>query len=373
VTLRVLEIAPGGTANLHERWNRLGIYTTEVSFENAVQTITSAGTTELVVDAVVIRQATYASIQLSDQIRSLPDSVAMIDGKKWCSVPIIILASATRERPGEDVLDEEGDVKVRDVVLVEPNDDNNYGADEIKENVEDYRLSVLSEFDNLGFIVKFEHGRYVLGPALKSRHELEGKYYFGPADKRPEGFTTVHRDNFGIQFELEQFEALINRPDVSESQLQEFFEEHPHFLSALHTSLPHVRLPAKNGSILIPDFILRPIVAQERDSKWEVLDLKLPQEKLLAGKGARARLSSSVMKAIRQLRDYHENIQHPDHAEQIETLLGHRLKYPRLGVLIGRLSNTDVQALEREQQYEAGVRIVTYDEILQQQQAQLGG
>ena len=143
MTLRVLEITPGGTANFHERWNRLGIYATEVSFENAVETITTTGTTELVVDAVVIRQATYASIRLSDQIRSLSDSVAMIDGKKWCSVPIIILASATRERPGGDVLDEEGDVKVREVVLVEP-DDNYYGADEIKENVEDYRLSALS-------------------------------------------------------------------------------------------------------------------------------------------------------------------------------------------------------------------------------------
>ncbi|MHB8477876.1 MAG: Shedu anti-phage system protein SduA domain-containing protein [Steroidobacteraceae bacterium] len=296
MTLRVLEITPGGIANLHERWNRLGIYATEVSFETAIQTITTAGTTELVVDAVVIREATYASIQLSDQIRSLPETVAMIDGKKWCSVPIIILAPAILRRDRENLLDEEGDVKVRDVALAEPND----------------------------------------------------------------------------KLELEQFEALINRPDVSELQLQEFFEEHSHFLSALHTSLPHVRLPAKNGSILIPDFILRPIVAQERDSKWEVLDLKLPQEKLLAGKGSRARLSSSVMKAIRQLRDYHENIQHPDHAEQIEALLGHRLKYPRLGVLIGRLANTDVEALEREQQYEARVRIVTYDEILQQQQALLG-
>jgi hypothetical protein len=34
-----------------------------------------------------------------------------------------------------------------------------------------------------------------------------------------------------------------------------------------------------------------------------------------------------------------------------------------MGVLIGKLANTDVEALEREQQYLADVRIVTYDEI----------
>ena len=175
----------------------------------------------------------------------------------------------------------------------------------------------------------------MLGPALRTRKELEGKYYFGPADQRPQGFTTVHRDNLGIQLEVEQFEALINLPDVEEKQLQEFFEQHPHFLSEGHTPLAHIRLPAKDGSVLIPDFILKPIVAQKRDSKWEVLDLKLPQEKLLAGRGSRARLSSSVMKAIRQLRDYHENIRDPDHSREIEALLGHRLKYPTLGVLRG--------------------------------------
>jgi hypothetical protein len=234
-----------------------------------------------------------------------------------------------------------------------------------------YRMDVLAELDDLGFIVKIERGRYVLGPALKSRQELEGHYYFGPADRRHQSFITIHRDNFGIQVEVEEFEALINRPDVSEGELQEFFEKHPYFLSELHTPMAHVRLPATDGSILIPDFILKPIAAQKRDSKWEILDLKLPQERLLAGKGSRRRLSASVMKAISQLRDYHQNIQHPDHEQTVEALLGHRLKYPSLGVLIGRLANTDPAALEQAQQYERGVRIVTYDEILQQQQVQL--
>lgn len=85
---------------------------------------------------------------------------------------------------------------------------------------------------------------------------------------------------------------------------------------------------------MIPDFILKPIVAQQRDSRWEVLDLKLPQVKLLAGKGSRAKLSSKVMDAIRQLRDYKEHFEDPAHAREIDSVLGHALKKPKLGVLI---------------------------------------
>lgn len=40
-------------------------------------------------------------------------------------------------------------------------------------------------------------------------------------------------------------------------------------------------------------------------------------------------------------------------------------------MLIGKLANTDAEILEREQHYHADVRIVTYDEILERQQALL--
>jgi hypothetical protein len=219
----------------------------------------------------------------------------------------------------------------------------------------------------MGFVVQYERGRYRVNPALRSRGGLDGRYYFGPADERPAGLVTVHRENFGIQVEVEAFEALINRSDVNETELQQFFESHPHFLSHTHVPMPHVRLKRRDGSVLIPDFILKPIVAQQRDSRWEVLDLKLPQVKLLAGRGSRAQLSSVVMKAIRQLRDYREHFENPEHAREVTYMLGHALKRPQLGVLVGRLANTDVGALEREQQYLSDVKIVTYDEILEQQ------
>jgi hypothetical protein len=73
----------------------------------------------------------------------------------------------------------------------------------------------------------------------------------------------------------------------------------------------------------IPDFILKPIVAQQRDSRWEVLDLESPRARLICGKGSRARLSADVWKAIRQLRHYGEHFQDPAHMSRIAALLGH--------------------------------------------------
>ena len=192
----------------------------------------------------------------------------MFDGKKWRTIPIVTIAT----RPGRDdrsagleFAQDDGtpeEDEENDADFIDAHDGNNYGADEIKARVEAYREAVLSDLDNMGFVVRYERGRYTVAPALKSREELESRYYFGPADKRRIGLVTVHRDNFGVQIEVEKLEVLINSPDVSERELQAFFEVHPHFLSITHTVLPQVRLARHDGGLLIPDFILKPIAAK---------------------------------------------------------------------------------------------------------------
>lgn len=311
---------------------------------------------------------------LVDAVRNLPEQCAMFDGKKWCAIPIIAITSSgtwTRLMEMAEMRRIAGFRNSLDGVHFVVEDNAIGAAEDIKQAVEDYRFQVLSELDNRGFMVQYEHGRYVVGYALERRKGLDSKYYFGPGDYRPGEFFTVHKDNLGVALEVEQFESLINRSDVSELELQRFLEEHPHFLSNMHTPLPHVRLTKAGGGVLIPDFILRPIVAQKRDSTWEILDLKRPQERILSGRGQRARLSSKVIAAIRQLRDYKEHFNDPANAGAIATRLGHRLRHPRLGVLIGRSANLDLEALEREQEHQIGIRIVTYDQILERQQAQI--
>jgi hypothetical protein len=223
-------------------------------------------------------------------------------------------------------------------------------------------------------MVTYQQGRYRVGPALTPRDRaVEGEFYYGSADTR-EGvrgkYFTVDRDAFGIQYEIEKFEALINDPDVTELDLQRFFEENPHFLisTRLMQALPHVLLVDAHGKVLIPDFVIKPIVAVQRDSNWEILDLKHPQAKLLAGPSNHKRFSQDVMKAINQVKDYKDHFENPAHASAITDLLGHPLRHPRLGVLIGRMpASTEVEPFENAQAREPGVRIVTYDEILETQ------
>jgi Domain of unknown function (DUF4263) len=365
-----------------DRWGRLGISCTRVPYDKVSEVIHAPASPEAIFDAIVFRGdsldpytgkpvAVEEIVALSRGIRDLPENVAMFDGKKWRSIPIVMISRPNAIDDRHGFFDQNEDDLTGDIhegELIDPHNGNNFGADVITERIVAYRQAVLSDFDNMGFMVRCDRGRYTVAPALKSREELDSKYYFGPADKRPAALVTVHRDNFGVQVEVEELEALINREDVSEHELQKFFESHPHFLSTNHTLLPQVRLPKADGGLLIPDFIMKPTAAQQRDSRWKVFDLKLPQVKLLSGKGSRAKLSSKVMGAIRQLRDYKEHFERPDHAGHIASLLGHALKRPQLGVLIGKYANTDTEALDREQRYHADVEIVTYDEILEQQQ-----
>jgi hypothetical protein len=305
------------------------------------------------------------AIKVSEELRALPDCCAMTDGRKWKSIPFIVLI------PHYFLLDDVPVESLRGTLL------NHSGPEDaflkVSEIVSEYRRKLLDQLDNLGFLVSYENGRYRVGPALQARQKLESDLYCGAADKRTDirgQYFTVDRDLYGIQYEIEQFEALINRPDVTEPDLQKFLEEHPYFLTVagLMQPIPHVRLPSEKGKVLIPDFVLRPIVASQRDSNWEVLDLKRPQAKLLTGKAARIAFSETVMRAITQLRDYGDYFRDPSNSTKVASVLGHPLRFPKLAVLIGRLRQLgEAEALELAQAREPDVRIVTYDEILETQ------
>jgi hypothetical protein len=286
----------------------------------------------------------------------------MPDGRKWKSIPFLVLS---KRSPFSDVFTDAN----KDTVFRYETIDSAFHV--VEKRVRDYRQHLLDDLDNLGFLVKVENGRYRIGPALSPRKALESQYYHSLGDRREHSIHklyTVDRDLYGIQYEIEQFEALINKTDVTELDLQQFFEANPHFIvtAQLMHAIPHPRLEG-DGRLLIPDFILKPIVAMKRDSKWEVLDLKKPHTELLTGKQQRVRFSHQVMNAITQLKDYGEYFKDSRNAENVGRVLGHQLKHPKLAVLVGRLKEDHIEALEIAQSREPDVRIVTYDEILEQQ------
>jgi len=330
------------------------------AFPDELVALTSRGTA---------RQNVSTAVRLGEDLERLPDNCAIGDGRKWRSIPFLILMPDTEPlRVGLGPFDDK-------VIRYGSNED---AYRRIEEVVAAYRERLLRELDNLGFLVSYDHGRYRVGPALRPNAVLEGELYLGVADNRRDSgrYYTVSRDFYGIQFEVEQFEALINRPDVSEQDLQRFFEENPHFLAAgrLMRPIAHARLDTRDGQVLIPDFILKPIVAMQssRDSNWEVLDLKKPQARLLSGRGRRVRFSQDVMSAITQLRDYGDYFRNPSNGRAVRAALGRSVRYPKLAVLVGRMpSPAEVEALELAQSREADVRIVTYDEILENQRSSL--
>lgn len=311
-----------------------------------------------------------AAQKLAQEVRRLPDSCAMQDGRKWKAIPIVIVLAGTAAAFFREEL--QLFAATEGAVFVEALPEFDVTFRSIDNTVREYRQRILDEFSNLGFLVSFRDGRYRVGPALNPVRDLEGLLYYGPGDQRDlrGRYFTVDRDLCGVAYEVEQFEALINRADTDELELQRFFEENPHFLGDLRMSLPlpHVRLESQSGTLLIPDFILKPIVAYQRDANWRVIDLKKPGARLLAGPSRHVRLSHDVTQAIAQLRDYGDYFRDPRNTDRVAGVLGHRLRYPELAVLIGRLRECDVEMLDKAQSRERDVRIVTYDEVLQRQQ-----
>jgi Domain of unknown function (DUF4263) len=311
-----------------------------------------------------------AGQRLTQEVRRLPETRAMPDGRKWKTIPIVIVLSGTASSFFREEL--QRFASAESAVFVEALLEFGPTFSSIDRTVREYRQRILAEFSNLGFLVSYRDGRYRVGPAMNPDRDLEGLFYFGPGDKRHlDGRCfTVDRNVYGIQYEVEQFEGLINSSETSEPELQAFFEEHPHFLSDARLSSPlsHVRLEDQSGAALIPDFIIKPIVAYRRDSNWQVLDLKKPGARLLAGPARHIRLSHEVTQAITQLRDYGGYFGNPENSDRIAEILGHRLRYPELAVLIGRLGEYDVEMLNKAQSRERDVRIVTYDEVLERQQ-----
>ena len=105
--LRVLEVTHAAARSFADSWGAVGVRSVRVSYDRALELIHGAASAELLFDAVVFRLEDLGSlgnqavglddgVEFVRRIRALPSNVAMFDGKKWCSIPVIILASSYR-------------------------------------------------------------------------------------------------------------------------------------------------------------------------------------------------------------------------------------------------------------------------------------
>lgn len=164
--------------------------------------------------------------------------------------------------------------------------------------------------------------------------------------------------------EIAEFEALLNDPKTPEGVYQEYFEKYPHYLKGIEYKAiyPHIALERDEGKgDLIPDFLLQPITS----SFVDILDLKLPTEKLVVGIENRKRLSQPVHDAVAQVREYRDYFENSTYRELLNQKYGITSYRPKAIIVIGR-KPTEVTE-EKMRQIASDIpdhlSIVTYDDL----------
>ena len=121
-------------------------------------------------------------------------------------------------------------------------------------------------------------------------------------------------------------------------------------------------LPLSDGRSLRPDFALTP---SNPADLCDLLDLKLPQHRLLAGIASRIHLSAKVMDAVGQMRTYQNYFNDERRRKAVHETYGLRFFRPRMIVVIGQRKAVDPIQLREAESDVPGLTLVAYDDILE--------
>jgi hypothetical protein len=171
--------------------------------------------------------------------------------------------------------------------------------------------------------------------------------------------------------QIEILRRLISDPDVTESQIQNFLERHPNFLTGFdyQRAVPQVQLQGHNEASLIPDFMLVPF----DDGLADIVELKHPQHQLLVNTERYPRFSATIAGALAQLRAYEEYFDREENRRQLLDRYGFTAYKPKLALVIGRSSAISSPLVFRKVAAEyPRVRVFTYDDVVAKAQRLLG-
>jgi Domain of unknown function (DUF4263) len=164
--------------------------------------------------------------------------------------------------------------------------------------------------------------------------------------------------------EIREFETLINSNDAKELRIQRFLESHPNFLKGLNYEniYPQIILERDDDGSLRPDFILEPY----DDAFCDILDIKLPTQKIFTGRKDRATLAAGLHEVGAQLREYASYFEQEKYRKLVREKYGLRVYKPRLIAIVGR----DMKQMTEPQFRRAltvydNLQFMTFDELLQ--------
>lgn len=309
------------------------------------------------------------ALRLASDVRSLPESCAMRDGRKWKSIPFVIFSNALASSRMIDF------AQYRKNAEVYPVTTPSAAIAAIQAIVDKYHDEVLADYRSLGILIRFDKGRVQIGPAMQRRNMyVESEFYYSPADRRKNsGWVTIRRDNEGLRQDVELFQLLLER-GASETEMQAFFEEHPAILMEARAGIPLSHSPnfarPRNNK---PDFAFSPILGPGVESSLELLELKGPTERIL-NRGDHRGFAAKVTYAINQVRDYERYMRDASNFQATLRAFGYFPEKTNTAVLIGRAPtrDEDIEMWEVRKR-EVDVTVVTYDEILQTQANQIRG
>jgi hypothetical protein len=316
------------------------------------------------------REANWFNAEIAQTIRNLPENCAMRDGRKWKRIPQIVLTDGGLRETAYDGLDVEFVVDVTEWMLR-----SGYSSpvtwSQIEKAVNQYYRQALEEYERVGFLAIADHGRYRIKKAFRKKTSRESEFYFGGKDKRRfQEYVTIGRDIEGIDYEALLFEQLLNDPKTGEREVHSFLEQHPDLLAEAMMGVPISHQPHFPSNKQTPDFVISPVLPRDSGDWVKLLELKGPEAKILdPGRHLHRGLSHAVTRALAQVNDYNESVRDPLNLKSVEKALGYVPEFSERAVLIGRNpSSADVELWEKRKAERHPVKIVTYDELLQEQQ-----
>jgi hypothetical protein len=343
------------------------------------------------IDAVVLAHHSAMSspptnlLDVARSIRQLGETVAFLGAVRARTLPIVVATDRFSH----------GSVEMTDLFAFDASDDIGWFeildlysdsqpealVAEVFAAIAGWRQSLLEELEYVGYAVTVgPTGTLDVSHALRRRRRegeiltdeaapgsLRSGQYLILAEDLLQEFASYRK----LWYLLNNYQQVARAEKIKpETVFQRFFEEHPHLIRRdlfdRHWAHPSLRIPGDSKRYLCPDFVLRPRVATEVGTKWQILDLKLPDDPLVVSHRFHASLSAKLTKAIQQLQNYREYFNRPDTEEELIRKFGIQPLNPRLAVLIGRRDHAqDVAALDKAQgpRY-LDIEILTYDEIV---------
>jgi hypothetical protein len=321
-------------------------------------------------------------VRVLKKLRGLSNILLFRNAVKAESIPALVIAKNADLAAGDaNALNGMDWVEV-----VDPTATSGQVITAIRDIVFDWRTDLLRELECVGYAV-------VVGPAGQldvkptfTKKQVEGEIIKGTVSLtalQKAKYVVLSSDVFRDGASYRQLAYLIQHfRDIAAEQgtkpeevFQRFFTANPDTLFtqgfAKLFPKPRLMIPEDPGKWLEPDYVVKPKVSAQLGTRWEILDLKLPDVEIVRGSKFHQTFTANVFKACQQLADYHRYFARDDDDAKKELLKNFAFhpRNPKLAVLIGRSSTALADAFDHASRTfpVPSVEIITYDEILEKQ------